>query len=193
MGMNRMISGKGRRGLCACAGALLLAGCAAAPPTTYDLHAATAPGRAMRASVAVETPLAAAPLDRDLIVVRESEDRLSSLAGAQWADTPAYLIRSRLVETFENAGLLRNLRRSGEPASYRLVLELRRFDIDAATREARVEIAAQLTHDGGSVTAAKIFSAAEPVVEIAGAAPPQALDRALGRVLPQIVAWTAGR
>ncbi len=58
-------------------------------------------------------------------------------------------------------------------------------------RQARVEIAAQLVAGNGRIIAARIFSASEPVAAIAGAEPPQALDRALGRLLPQLVGWAA--
>ncbi len=123
--------------------------------------------------------------------MRDGDDRLSSLAGAQWVDRLTALVQSRTVQTFQNAGLLGKLRASGEPANYRLSLAIQRFDIDAPQRLARVEIAAQLVSDGGKVRAAKIFSASEPVAQISGAYPPVALDGALGRVLPQIVAWAA--
>ena len=168
--------------------ALALAGCASTPQN-YDLTAAAAHARLPRGTITVDVPTAATPLDGQLIVVREVDDRLASLGGAQWADRLTALVQSRMIETFENAGLLRKMRPSGQPADYRLVLAIRRFDIDAPQRLARVEIAVQLVSDGGQVRAAKIFSASEPVAEIAGAVPPLALNAALGQVLPQIVAW----
>ena len=176
--------------LLALALAQALAGCAG-PRQNYDLTAAAASARLPHGTLVVDVPTAATPLGGQLIVVREGDDRLASLGGAQWADQLTALVQSRTVQTFENAGLLRNLRLSGQPADYRLVLSIRRFDIDAPQRLARVEIAAQLVTDSGQVRAAKIFSASEPVAEIAGAGPPLALNGALGRVLPQIVVWTA--
>ncbi len=169
---------------------LALAGCASAPQN-YDLHAAAARAHAARGTISVDLPTAATPLDGTFIVVRDGDDRLSSLAGAQWVDRLTALVQSRTVQTFQNAGLLGKLRASGEPANYRLSLAIQRFDIDAPQRLARVEIAAQLVSDGGKVRAAKIFSASEPVAQISGAYPPVALDDALGQVLPQIVTWAA--
>ena len=170
---------------------LALAGCASGPPPSYDLHAAAAlaPARAhIGRAVSVDLPDAATPLDSDLVVVREG-DRLNSLAGAQWADRLTLLVQSRVIESFEHA----RSRSAGPTDSYRLALYIRRFDIDAVSRLARVEIAARVADDGGRVVSAKIFSASEPVVQIAGAEPPQALDRAFSRLLPQIVAWASGR
>jgi cholesterol transport system auxiliary component len=55
-----------------------------------------------------------------------------------------------------------------------------------------VEISARLVAESsGRTVAAKIFSASEPVAEIAGAAPALALDRAFGQVSRQIVVWAA--
>jgi cholesterol transport system auxiliary component len=144
--------------------------------------------------LAVPQPNAAPPLDGDLIVVRESGDRLSALGGAQWVDRLTLLVQSRMIESFENAGLARFVRGDGVSADKRLALEIRRFDIDADSRVARVDISARLVSDStGATDAAKIFSASEPVADIAGAEPPVALDRAFGRVSRQIVAWAAAR
>lgn len=178
--------------LAAISALLGMAGCAGAPPQDFDLHAASAHVRALRAaSIYIDLPTAAPPLDSEMLVVREGGDRLTCLHGAQWADRLTLLVQNRAMQTFENAGLLGKLHVSGEAAQVRLALAIRRFDIDAPTRQARVEIAAQLVGPGGRIIAARIFSASEPIAEIAGAEPPQALDRALGRILPQLVGWAA--
>lgn len=171
-----------------------LAGCAS-PPTAFGLSPSSGYVSATRKkTLSVPQPNAAPPLDSDLIVVRESGARLSALGGAQWADRLTLLVQSRMIESFENAGLARYVRADGVPADKRLALDIRRFDIDADTRVARVDIAARLVSDAdGATAAAKIFSASEPVTEISGAEPPVALDRAFGRVSRQIVAWAAGR
>jgi cholesterol transport system auxiliary component len=170
-----------------------LAGCAnVASSQSFDLHAPHASARASRAKFVIEAPSAASPLDGDLIVVRGMDGSLSRVPVVRWADRLPALVQSRTIQTFENAGLARQVMVFGEPGDYSLRITIRRFDIDAATRAAHVDIAARLvTAGGGRVVAAKVFTATEPVTEIAGAAPPQALDRALGVVLSQMVAWAA--
>jgi len=181
--------------------ALVLAGCASTQDRlSFDLHAPqisaktfgdkTSSAKTSRIGLALDAPTASPPLDGELLVVRESGDRLSTLAGAQWSDSLTRLVGDRTLQTFQNAGLGGRIRASGDPAPYRLALDIRRFDIDATTRQARVEIAANLSTSGGAISS-RIFAASEPVGEIAGVEPPLALDRALGRVLPQIVAWAA--
>ena len=104
-----------------------------------------------------------------LIVVRESGDRLSSLPGGQWAARLTLLVQNRMIQSFENAGLAGSVRTDGAPADKRLALDIRRFDIQAPMREARVEISARLVAESsGRTVAAKIFSASQPVAEIAG-------------------------
>jgi cholesterol transport system auxiliary component len=183
--------------LCFAAASVLtleLGGCASAPQA-YGLQPAKSRALTARGTLAIPQPDAAPPLDSDLIVVREGGDRLASLSGAQWVARLTLLVQNRLVQSFENAGLAGSVRTDGAPADKKLALDIRRFDIDAPTREARVEISARLvTESSGRTAAAKIFSASEPVAEIAGAEPALALDRAFGQVSRQIVVWaSAGR
>jgi cholesterol transport system auxiliary component len=173
---------------------LALGGCAslAAPPQSFDLHSAQPKARRSSLRLAVETQ-AVTPFDSDLIVVRGLDDSLSRAPGAVWADKLPVLVQSRTIESFENAGLARQIVSLPQSGDYVLRLSIRRFDVSAATRMAEVDIAARLVPaSGGEAVAAKIFSASEPVGEIAGAAPAMALDRALGSVLRQIIPWAAG-
>jgi len=159
---------------------LALAGCASAP-TSYDLSAAT-PGRWARGTLAVDTARVEPPFDGDVIVIRTSSG-LERLGGAQWADNLPRLARSRVTESLENAGW-----RVSDTGTLRLRVEIRRFEIDAPLREARVELAAQFS--GGGPAGVRLFAASAPVSEISGAEPAQALDRAFSRVLGDLARWT---
>ncbi len=115
--------------------ALALSGCAATP-RSYDLSAA--PGRSLaRGTLALDIARVEPPFDGDAIVIRTT-DGLERLGGAQWADGLPRLARSRVAESLENAGW-----RVGDVGGVRLRVEIRRFEIDSLTREARVELAAQ--------------------------------------------------
>jgi cholesterol transport system auxiliary component len=165
---------------------LLLAGCASAPQV-YGLRPAVSAAHMAHGSISVDVPTLAPPLDTDLVVVRESGNSFASLPDARWADRLPYLLRSRTIESFQNAGL----RGAGEPSAVSLALAVRRFDIDATRRAAQVEIAAQIVTASGRVVAAKIFSASEPVGAITAPEAVQALDRAFGRLIKQLVGWAA--
>ncbi len=173
---------------------VLLAGCAGAPPQTFDL-AAPAGGyraRVLPASLSVDEPAAMEPLDSDRLVVRVGSGQVAYLSGVQWSGQLTRLVQDRLIGSFENAHMLAKLRRPGEVADYRLALEIRRFDLDVETKSVRVEIAARLFNERNArVVAAQVFTAEAPSTETVGAAPPAALDVAFGDVARQIVDWSA--
>lgn len=187
-----------RAGAAALALVLPLSGCASGPPATFDLSAAIAkrPLRALGAQVAVTEPVATAPVDTDRIVVRPTPDTIATLKGTQWTDRLPRLIQTRLLQSFENARLLRFVSRPDGRvvAQFSLNTEIRRFDMDLSRSEAVVEISVKLVEEGaGRIAAAKIFSVRAPGGADDGASSAAALDAALGDVMGQIVMWTAGR
>ena len=187
-----------RRSAAALALALPLAGCASSPSATFDLSAAALarPARALGAQVVVTEPVATAPVDSDRIVVRPTPDTIATLKGAQWTERLPRLIQTRLLQSFENARLLRFVSRPDGRvvAQYSLNTEIRRFDMDLSRSEAVVEISVKLVEEGaGRIAAAKIFTARTPGGAEDGVSSAASLDAALGEVMGQIVMWTAGR
>ncbi len=185
------------RALVACvvaAGAL--AGCGSDPLATYDL---TAPrsglsAQPVRASLVVSAPEAVAPLDSDRIMVRAGAEGVTLLKGAQWSDRLPALVHSRLIQTFENGRSIRSVSRPGDrvAADFNLVSEIRRFEIDAQSRSAVVEISAKIVREqGGRVVAGRVFEASAPADVIEGPSAVAALDEAMGRALRDIAAWAA--
>ncbi len=94
----------------------LLAACSSAPRVTYDLTPAEGfAARGGRGQLAVLLPDAILPADSDRIVVRTNPQSVAYLFGAQWADKLPSLVQSRLIESFQNAHLLRAAGRPGRP------------------------------------------------------------------------------
>lgn len=154
------------------------------------------PARAARArgQLVIELPAATSPADSDRIVVRPTPDTVATLKGAQWAENLPRLVQTRLLQSFENARLLRAVGRPGEgvDATRTLTSEIRRFDIDIANTEAVVEVAVKIIAPStGRILAARIFSAQAPAPKADGPGAARALDQALGEVMRQIVAWGA--
>ncbi len=176
-----------------------LSGCAGGAPTdSFDLSASTtgAAARAPKGQLVVAEPLATSPTDSDRIVVRPTPDTVATLKGAQWVERLPRLVQTRIVQSFENARLLRSVGRpdSKIEADYTLSPEIRRFDIDIASAEAVVEISIKLVREkNGRILAARIFATRAPASANSGASAAAALDQALGEALAQIVAWTAAR
>lgn len=170
-----------------------LAACAGPPRTGYDISAATGgfPARAPRGQLAVVEPVAIEPVVSDRIVVRTSPETLATLGGAQWVDRLPVLVQTRLVESFENARVLRAVGRSGFVADHNLHTEIRRFELDSSRGEAAVEIFARLSGATGQVVGSRLFSARIPVASDDPAQVAAALNAALKEVMRQIVTWTA--
>ena len=170
-----------------------LAACSSVPPATYDLTAATGgfAARAGRGQLAVLLPDAILPADSDRIVVRTNPQSVAYLSGAQWADKLPSLIQSRLIESFQNAHLLRAAGRPGMLADFSLQTSVRRFELDAARGEAVVEISAQVIGTSGRIVGGRIFAANVATPPSDPAAVAAALDAALAQVMREIVIWTA--
>jgi cholesterol transport system auxiliary component len=168
-----------------------LSGCAslAPAPQSYDLSAAHIRARASAARIHVAAPSATPPFDGDLIVVRGADGSLSRVPGARWTDRLPALVESRIAQSFENAGLVRQIAISGEGADYALAIEIRRFDIDAGARMAEVVVTGRLISNGGQTVAAHVFSASEPVADISGGPAAVALGGAAATVFGEIVNW----
>jgi cholesterol transport system auxiliary component len=177
--------------------AVLIAGCSSAPPTTYDLSAATVARKAStRSLIVVAEPAALAVVDSDRIAVRTAAGGLAYVSGAQWADRLPKLVQSRLIQSFENAGSVGSVGRAGErlSANAQMVADIRTFEVREKSGEAVVEIAVRIINDrNGRVVAGQLFSARAPVGSINGASAAAALDQASQGVFAQIVAWAARR
>lgn len=170
-----------------------LAACSTPPKATFDLNPAGGDNavRAGRSQLAIWEPNAILPADSDRIVVRTSSEAVAYLTGARWADRLPALVQARLIESFQNARLLRAVGRPGMLADYSLHTIIRRFELDVAQSEAVVEISAQLIEPSGRSRAAKDFSARIAVPSDAPADVAAALDAALGGVMHDMVSWTA--
>ena len=184
-----------RRGLAALALALPLAACGGAPLDTYDLNAARpAAARALSARVRVAEPLAALELDSDRILVREDPQQMATLAGAKWPDRLPLIVQARLTQSFQNAGLARQVGLNPAMAvDYELDLDISRFELDVARSRVVVDVAAKLVSARGGVLAAEVFTADAPVASTVPATVAAAMDGALKSVMKRIVAFVAMR
>ncbi|HXW19506.1 MAG TPA: ABC-type transport auxiliary lipoprotein family protein [Roseiarcus sp.] len=174
-----------------------LAGCSTSTPQTYDLSAAiAAPQRATSAQLAVREPIASLDLDSQRILVRTGPETIAYLSGAQWSDRLPALVQNRLVQTFQNAKMLRSVSvaNAGFAADYSLQLDIRAFELDVSHSQAVVDIAAKIIaeRDGGRVVAARIFKNSAPAGGDSGPDAAVALNAALSPVMKEIVAFAAG-
>lgn len=189
--LSRRLFGRllGGAGFAAALGACTSSG----PGATFDL---TAPRQGLRSGfsggqLAIAEPVSIQALEAERIIVKDPSGAVSFLGGGQWADRLPRLVQTRLVQTFENSGV-RAVARSGDRivADYQITTDIRAFQVEAATREAVVEISARLIQDRtGRIVNARIFSARAPVANIDAPGAAQGLDQALSIVLGDIVRW----
>jgi cholesterol transport system auxiliary component len=175
--------------------ALTACGGGAAPPT-FDLTAPRGPSRrGPGGQFVVAEPISLLIYDGDRIVVR-SGGQVSVLKGGQWADRLPRLVQTRLIQTFENVGHTAGIGKPGERIvpDRQINIDIRAFEVDADRSEAVAEITVKMVLDRtGRVSASRVFLAREAVSGVEAASAAAALDRALSRVLVEIVSWSAGR
>ncbi len=191
--MGRWGGGFWGRSKIALAGAALLALAACATPSTiYDLAAARpSSAHGLRAQIRIGQPTATADLDSDHILVRDSQT-LATLAGASWPEPLPALFRTRLAQSFVNAGLGHAVDGPAANADYEVDLDIRAFEFDAETKEAHVDIAAWIVALGsGRIAADQIFTLRAPVASTGAADVAAALDQAASTIMIGIVKFVA--
>ena len=184
-------------GVTALAFALALAACGGgAPLDTYNLEAAR-PGhaQALRGQVRVAEPFASLDLDSDRILVRTGSQQMAVLAGAKWPDRLPRVVRARLIQSFQNAGLAGQVGDNpAAPANYVLDLDIRKFELDVARSRVEINVAAKLVSASLDVAAVEqIFTADTAVASTDPATVAAAMDGALSSVMKRVVAFVAPR
>ncbi len=175
---------------------LALAACSGdGPMPNFDLSPAyVSTRRPLLAELAVREPLGPLVLDSRRILVRSGPDTLAYLSDGQWSERLPALVQARLVQTFQNAHLLRDAPGAGAAPDYTLELEIRHFELDATSRQGVVEIAAKIvrTRDG-RIIAERSFKRAAAADGTTGPQATAALDKALSEVMAEIVAFAAAK
>ena len=167
------------------------------PPPTFDLAAVDKfPRRTggLRGQLIVAEPVALAALDGDRIVVRPRPGETAALGDAQWEDRLPKLIQARLIQSFENANMLRRVGRPADKIAtdFALVTAVRAFEISAADGSAVVELAVKIIYErSGRIVAARVFRAVVPAAATEGSGAVAALNDAFVKVAREIVVWAA--
>jgi cholesterol transport system auxiliary component len=183
---------------------LALGGCALAgshPPTTYDLIAPRAFAGSTHPAhwqLVVDEPDAVRALDTDRIMVCPKPGQISYFKGAAWSDRLPRLLQARMVETFQNTGVVKAVSSSMDQVDgdYTLDTEIHAFqiDIDQGGPAADVDIFAKLINSKSSrVVASKAFSARVLAANDSTQAGVDALNQALTEVLQDATNWVSRR
>jgi cholesterol transport system auxiliary component len=175
----------------------MLGGClGGASKDTFSLSAAPnirGPSAKNR-QILVTEPTALKALDSEQIVIRLSGVEIQYLSEARWGDRLPRLVQAKLVEAFENTGLVGGVGKPGQGLAidFQIVTDIRAFQVETngGTR-ANVEISVKLLNDrNGAVRAQQVFSASAPVQGTENRDYVAALDSAFTQVSAEIVEWT---
>lgn len=178
-----------------------LSACAASgpPPATYDLLAprimtVTAPKPASFQLV-VNEPNTVRALDGDRILVKPQPEQVTYYKGAVWSDRLPRLMQMRMIEAFQNAGLVRAVggRTDRLDADVELATEVRAFDVQIAggQAEAVANVFVKLIDKGGRIVASRAFEARVPTSATDAAQMVSSLNRAFDTILREMVPWVA--
>jgi phospholipid/cholesterol/gamma-HCH transport system substrate-binding protein len=167
-------------------------------PAVYDLSAATKfPefGKTVEESMVVSDVNAILAFDTQKVLIRSADGAYTDVENARWADNLPKLMQAKVLESFENAHLLKSVTRpidELEPG-FKLQLGIRSFDIALEPQPtAVVEFTARLLDDKGKVADAKIFKASVPAKSAKGQEAVDALKEAFSKAATELVVWTVG-
>ncbi len=184
--------------------AALLAGCSSlggkqTAYATYAPRVATLPesptGPIATWQLQIETPRASETLDSTHIAVMPSPGVLEVYPAARWRDPAPSLLRSLIVQAFDDSGRIVGVSgsTSGLSADYALAIELRDFqaEIDRGSAQAAIRLKAKLfDRRSNRIVATQSFEATSPAAGIDVASAAAAFEKALDEILPQLVEWT---
>ena len=183
----------------------LLAGCGSLlgvqrqPFTIYapSYHAPdhAAPGPRVDWQLVVETPQASDTLSTARIVVMPSPGVIEVYPGARWSDPAPALLRSLVVQGFEQSGRIVGVgsTTSGLSADYALAIDLHAFQVEIRGDGARATIRFQarlLDYRSSRVLATRAFAADVPFASKDSAAAFAAFQDAVGQIVSATVDWT---
>ena len=164
----------------------------------YDLTAPTKfppIGKTLESQLVVAEPTALILFESRKIPVRPSGEEDPTFVNAEWSDSIPKLLHARIIQTFENAGLLKAVSRPSEgiTADHQLLIDIRQFQLSRqAAPTADVAFAAKLVSAQGRIVDARVFQASVPAKAATAPAAAAALDEAFGKCVTDLVLWAAG-
>lgn len=180
----------------------LLGGCIGSTPpapATFDLTTPrvmtlTAP-RAAKFQLVVNEPSAVRSLETDRIMVK-SGPRVSYYKGAAWSDRLPRLMQARMVEAFQNAGLVSAVgsRADRLDADYELSTQVQAFQVEVnqGQAEAHANLYVKVIDgDNGRMVASRGFEARVATSPKEVDQMVVALNQAFENVVHQVVPWVA--
>jgi phospholipid/cholesterol/gamma-HCH transport system substrate-binding protein len=172
----------------------MTAGAAAGPATIYDLVAPKDLALGLpipKAQLVLAQPTSALSLDTQAFLVGTDASETIAFPGAKWRDSIPDLIRTKLLQTLENAGYLRTGGDSqGLTADRQLLTDIRTFRVTSGDQpKAEIDVTAKIVGGDGQVIEARAFHTDAPVEKMEAPAAAAALDQAFAKLATDLVTW----
>jgi phospholipid/cholesterol/gamma-HCH transport system substrate-binding protein len=173
-------------------------GAAKTPTVYYDL---TAPrdfppaAKVRSAQLVVAEPTALVMIDAQTILIRPPPPPDPAAKPALWGDSLPKLLQAKLIEAFDNANYLHAVGRPAEgfEGDHKLLIDIRTFQLSVQPQPtAEIDLSAKVLNTKGGLVGARVFRATAPAAATDTAAAAAALDAAFGKIVRELVVWTAG-
>jgi phospholipid/cholesterol/gamma-HCH transport system substrate-binding protein len=126
------------------------------------------------------------------ILVRPGGNEDPTFASAEWSDSTPKLVQQKIVQAFENSGLVVARPSENVTAENQLFLDLRKFQLSVSTApSAEVEFGAKIVSVNGRLLGARVFEASVAVKAANASATVDALSEAFRECAIELVQWTA--
>jgi phospholipid/cholesterol/gamma-HCH transport system substrate-binding protein len=164
----------------------------------YDLAAATTdlpppPPAPPSWLLVVPEPTTLMGFNTDKILTQPAEGESVPVANARWGDNVPILVQSKVIQSFENAGLAKSVSRTrdGAAGDYQLILDIRTFQISTASQPATAEIdfIAKLIDKDGKIVNASTFQGSAPVEGEGAQAYVHAMDEVFAKLAGELIGW----
>lgn len=132
-------------------------------------------------------------LFNDDIQVKAAAGTPAEKFAAKWPDSLSRVLQNRIVQSFENANVLKTLGRQPEglKIDYQVLIDLRSFQVVVApTPTADIEFSAKIVAGTGDVLDARVFHVTGPSDLASEAAIAESLNTVFAKAATDLVVWT---
>jgi phospholipid/cholesterol/gamma-HCH transport system substrate-binding protein len=168
------------------------------PAAVFDISAPRtfpAPAKPPRGTLVVAEATTLLAFDSQKITLRSPTGEIQHLDNGQWSDSLSRVVQEKIIQSFENAKLVRAVTRPNEAITpdFQLLTDIRKFQIATAPEPtAEVEFAAKILGANGKILDGQVFRASAPVKSLDDAVAVAALNEAFAKTATDLVVWAAG-
>ena len=144
-------------------------------------------------SVTIAEPTVQLAYNTDKIMIQAQKGQTTFYPNGRWSDNLPNLVQSKIIQSFENAGLGDKISKPsfGDENGQKLIIDVRQFHIhQGKTSMAKVIFFAKLSNPDGKVVKTKLISTTAPVAGEDEPAAAKALSKAFQKNIEALMKWS---